>query len=210
MKREEKNALSRQRILEAAVQEFSEKGYAGASLNTVCAEKGISKGIIYHYFKDKDELYLACVQLCFDTLTLYLKEHSDGFQGSLEEKLRAYFDRRLHFFVEHPRLLGIFADAALSPPTSLRTEIAACRAEFDAFSISVLTEFLCCEPIRKSLTISVIAEDLRSYIDYFNMKFADSFGTTVPPEAILRKHEERCYRQLNLLLYGVLGDKNET
>mgnify|MGYP002539826609 CR=1 FL=1 len=58
MKREEKNALSRQRILDAAMEEFSRNGYDGASLNTVCAEKGISKGIIYHYFKDKDELYL--------------------------------------------------------------------------------------------------------------------------------------------------------
>ena len=43
MKREEKNALSRQRILDAAMEEFSAKGYAGASLNTVCGEKGISK-----------------------------------------------------------------------------------------------------------------------------------------------------------------------
>ena len=49
MKREEKNALSRQRILDAAMEEFSRRGYEGASLNTVCAEKGLSKGIIYHY-----------------------------------------------------------------------------------------------------------------------------------------------------------------
>ena len=39
MKREEKNALSRQRILDAAMEEFSRNGYDGASLNTVCAEK---------------------------------------------------------------------------------------------------------------------------------------------------------------------------
>ena len=50
MKREEKSALSRQRILDAATEEFSQKGYEGASLNTVWAKKGISKGIIYHHF----------------------------------------------------------------------------------------------------------------------------------------------------------------
>ena len=63
MKREEKNSLARQRILDAALEEFSSRGYEGASLNTVCAEKGISKGIIYHHFKDKDELYLLCGSL---------------------------------------------------------------------------------------------------------------------------------------------------
>ena len=74
MKREEKNALSQQRILEAAMEEFSRKGYEGASLSTACAEKGISKGIVYHHYKDKDELYLRCVQLCFDAVTAALRQ----------------------------------------------------------------------------------------------------------------------------------------
>ena len=65
MKREEKSALARQRILDAAGEEFARKGYEGASLNTVWAEKGISKGIIYHHFRDKKELYLLCVEDCF-------------------------------------------------------------------------------------------------------------------------------------------------
>lgn len=38
MKREEKNALSRQRILEAALEEFSQKGYEAASLNNIAAK----------------------------------------------------------------------------------------------------------------------------------------------------------------------------
>lgn len=209
MKREEKNALSRQRILDAAIREFSENGYTGASLNTVCAKKNISKGIIYHYFKDKDELYLACVRVCFDELTQYLKEKRGEFQGTLEEKLKIYFDERFHFFAGNPLLLGIFSDVMFNSPASLKSEIAECRKEFDEFSISVLTEFLSSEPIRKGLTVSVIAEDFRNYIDYFNMKFADSCGQNVPSECALREHEERCHRQLNMLLYGVLGDKNE-
>ena len=61
MKQEEKSALARRRILDAAMREFADKGYEGASLNTVCAENGISKGIIYHHFRDKSELYLLCV-----------------------------------------------------------------------------------------------------------------------------------------------------
>lgn len=42
MKREEKSAVSRQRILAAAMEEFSRKGYEGASLSSLCAEKEIS------------------------------------------------------------------------------------------------------------------------------------------------------------------------
>lgn len=204
MKREEKNALSRKRILDAAVKEFSEKGYSGASLNTVCAEKGISKGIIYHYFKDKDELYLVCVKRCFDELTIHMKNSLACFQGTIEEKLQAYFEARMHFFTENPLMLGLYTAVAFNPPAPLRTEIAACRREFDAFSISVLTEFLNCENVRQGLTIPAIVEDFRCYIDYFNMRYANSIGESTPTEAVIREHEERCRRQLNMLLYGVL------
>ena len=62
MKRDEKNAMSKQRILDAAMEEFSRKGYEGASLNTVCLKNGIFKGIIYHYFKDKDDIKQELLQ----------------------------------------------------------------------------------------------------------------------------------------------------
>lgn len=206
MKREEKNALSRQRILEAAITEFSEKGYVGASLNTVCSEKGFSKGIIYHYFKDKDELYLICVKHCFDKMTQFIKSQQQNFCGTLEEKLQTYFDTRLTFFTENPELLGIFTDSAFTPPTNLLREIAACRREFDESNISILTRFLSNEPLRDGLSAAVIAEDLKNYIDFFNLRLACSFEETIPSESALRSHEGRCHRQLNMLLYGVIGE----
>lgn len=89
--------MSRQRILDAAMREFSARGYEGASLNTVCTEYGISKGIIYHYFKDKDELYLLCTEKCFNEITAYLEETAKQLSGTVEQKLQTYFDARLCF-----------------------------------------------------------------------------------------------------------------
>ena len=68
MKREEKNQLTKRRILDRALKEFSEQGYGLSSINNVCSCDDISKGIIYHYFQTKDELYLACVEECFQRL----------------------------------------------------------------------------------------------------------------------------------------------
>ena len=81
MKREEKNRLTRQRIMSGAVAEFAQRGYAAGSINTICASEGISKGIIYHYFETKDELYLACVEECFLKLTEFLQGKLSG-EGS--------------------------------------------------------------------------------------------------------------------------------
>ena len=206
MKREEKNALSRQRILDAAMEEFSRRGYEGASLNTVCAEHGISKGIIYHYFKDKDELYLLCVGQCFDAITAYLRGAASGLAGPAKERLQGYFDARLRFFAEEPRYLGIFTDAALSPPPGLARQVAECRREFDDLNISVLTEMLESEPLREGYSVRMVVEDFRIYMDYFNMRFRAEENPGCSREELLKEQEERCHRQLDILLYGVIDE----
>ncbi len=46
-----------EQILEAAVEEFAEKGFEGASINRIIELAGISKGSMYYYFEDKADLY---------------------------------------------------------------------------------------------------------------------------------------------------------
>lgn len=58
VKKEEKTELTKERIIQAAVQEFGVKGYAASTVGAICSEYGIAKGLIYHNFKGKDDLYL--------------------------------------------------------------------------------------------------------------------------------------------------------
>jgi len=44
-------------ILSAAAAEFGERGFEGASYNRIIERAGISKGAMYYYFADKDDLY---------------------------------------------------------------------------------------------------------------------------------------------------------
>lgn len=46
------------RIINAATKEFARKGYDKASTNEIVKEAGISKGLLFHYFKNKKQLYL--------------------------------------------------------------------------------------------------------------------------------------------------------
>lgn len=48
-------------ILTVAVDEFAERGYAGASMAATAARAGVSKPLVYQYFGSKDALYLACL-----------------------------------------------------------------------------------------------------------------------------------------------------
>lgn len=46
-----------ERLLEAAAEEFAERGYQGASINRIIDRSGMSKGSVYYYFEDKADLF---------------------------------------------------------------------------------------------------------------------------------------------------------
>lgn len=49
-------------ILDAAAEEFGEKGYEAASINQIIEKAGISKGSMYYYFEDKRDLFDTVLQ----------------------------------------------------------------------------------------------------------------------------------------------------
>ena len=50
---------ARERVLEAAADEFVERGYTGASLQAIAKRAGLTRGAIYWNFENKQDLFLA-------------------------------------------------------------------------------------------------------------------------------------------------------
>lgn len=55
-------------ILTICIEEFAKNGYTNTSTDTITARAGISKGILFHYFKSKKNLYLAVVRHAMEVL----------------------------------------------------------------------------------------------------------------------------------------------
>ena len=75
--------------------------------------------------------------------------------------------------------------------------------------LDMMTELLESAPMRKGLSVEAVVEDFRLYMDYFNLHFRAHSPEALSPELRLKNHEERCHRQLDILLYGVLGEVHE-
>lgn len=52
----------REQILGAAVKVFSRRGVIGTKMSMIAEEASISHGLLYHYFKSKDELFITLVE----------------------------------------------------------------------------------------------------------------------------------------------------
>ena len=203
MKREEKNQQTRRRILESALAEFSEQGYGASSVNTISNGEGLSKGIIYHYFPTKDDLYLACVEECFQMLTGHLQSHTNRVGQTAEERLEQYFRVRLDFFEQNPQYQRIFCDAVIMPPAHLEASIQEKKAPFDRFNIDSLNRMLEPVSLRSDLSREDVVDTFRQYQDYINARYQMTGSEKID----IRDHEESCRRALRILLYGVVERK---
>ncbi|MFQ5408740.1 MAG: TetR/AcrR family transcriptional regulator, partial [Anaerolineales bacterium] len=76
--RPDATALRRPQIIEAAITVYRKRGFAKARMDDIAEEAGVSKGLLYRYFKSKDDLTLAI-------LTEMLRGEAAGMQALLDE-----------------------------------------------------------------------------------------------------------------------------
>lgn len=65
---------TRTRIMDAAVQMFSQAGYDAASVDDICSKAGVSKGAFYHHFPTKQAVFLALMQGWLGTIDMDMEE----------------------------------------------------------------------------------------------------------------------------------------
>jgi AcrR family transcriptional regulator len=99
---------TRERILRTAIAEFSEKGYSGARVLTICRKSRANPRMIYHYFGGKDRLYVAVLEhvlgeLRAEELKLDV-EHVGPVDGMMQ-----LFDFTYEHFGAHPELIHILS-----------------------------------------------------------------------------------------------------
>jgi TetR/AcrR family fatty acid metabolism transcriptional regulator len=98
----------RRAILHAAVRVFAEKGYHGCRIADVARGAGVAYGLVYHYFRNKDELLESVFAEQWTILLAALKAIQDG-QGTADEKIAG--------------VLGFVLDVYKTAPTAVRVLI---------------------------------------------------------------------------------------
>lgn len=198
MKREEKNQMTKRKIIDSALREFSKNGYRGSSVNDICMNGGVSKGIIYHYFDTKEELYLLCVEECFSLLTDYIGEDLIEWKGEVEEGLEEYFERREKFFYLNPIYINIFTEAMIFPPSNLKEGIKVKTRMFDVLNKKILRGIIGNVKLGKDIGEDDVIEIFLDYQGYIN-----SNSEKRSNESFI-EHERRVKKAISILLYGVL------
>lgn len=95
----------RQKLVEAAIDEFNEYGIENASYNRIIERSGLSKGSVYYHFENKDALLAIVMEEIGERVLTAIPDKNmpatkDGFWDFLWD----YRQREFDFFAGHPRL----------------------------------------------------------------------------------------------------------
>lgn len=113
----------KKRIYDACLEEFAKMGYAGASTNEIVKKAGISKGLLFHYFDNKKNLFLYILDKAI--------AHSlDRFKTECRTLPADLFDRIAHIGMvrilignEEPLIYELLFNAFYKMPDELRNEL---------------------------------------------------------------------------------------
>src|SRR5579862_5381872 len=100
---------TRQKLLVAARHEFAAAGLAGARVDEIADRAGVNKQLVYHYFGDKDALYLAVLEWVYEEIrTQEKKLNLEGLppQRAIRKLIESSFDH----LALHPDFIVLLND----------------------------------------------------------------------------------------------------
>lgn len=98
----------KERLLQSAYQEFGENRFDKASTNVIVRNAQISKGLLYHYFRSKKELYLYLCESAFEMMAKEIEECVDWDESDLFERIKAIAIVKFQMGEKHPYILPFF------------------------------------------------------------------------------------------------------
>ncbi len=98
--RDKKRIFRKDQLLDVATHLFSRYGLEGTTTKDIAREAGVSSGLLYHYYKSKEELLLDVV-MRFVTISEDLNLDKVDCQGPIEEVLPRILHMMADFFEKH-------------------------------------------------------------------------------------------------------------
>jgi len=125
-------------ILKSAAAAFRRRGYHGASVDEIASALQMTKGNLYYYFRNKEDILYACHEYSLDILLRLMKEVQLE-NSPADEKLRKLILAFVHLILDELQATALTLDPeSLSPP--LLAKVIAKRDEFDRGMRSIIQQ----------------------------------------------------------------------
>lgn len=161
------NPEKQERILNASLKEFALKGYENASTNEIVKSAGISKGLLFHYFANKKELYLFLYNHFIDVLMEEFFNELDFTERDIFERLKNLMILKSRLMVRHPEVFDFMMSASMEDSEEVKERLNSTKTELMHASYSRLFENIDLSKFREGTdiqrTINIIMWTLEGF-----------------------------------------------
>ena len=121
----ELNKEKRTKIIEISINEFSKYGYENSSTNRIVQNANISKGSLFKYFKNKDELYFYILDFVIQELMANMLQEMSTLPKGLFERIIKYSELEFIWYANHPNKCKLIATAFTKTDTEVYRKVEA-------------------------------------------------------------------------------------
>jgi TetR/AcrR family transcriptional regulator len=200
------NNEKKEKIIKSAIKEFIEEGFTGASTNTIVKNAGISKGSLFNYFENKENLYIYLVKINMEKLLSNFKEKQKEIKSlKFFEGLKFFIYLNIDFFTKHPETFKFLAKALINSPPEIRENIQQAKRNIQAKVIEYLVEN--CPPnfFIEGINIEALKNMLGILLDVISNKYIEKYdGDIKLLISSTKKREKEIDEYLEILKYGIL------
>jgi TetR/AcrR family fatty acid metabolism transcriptional regulator len=129
----------RERIREAAIKVFSEKGFYEARADEIAQTAGVAVGTIYNYFKNKEAILLDIFATELAERKRFYEELRRGGLPALEQ-IHRILERHFTLIRRHRKLMQVLLQERFKPGSELRNELAQLYREIVAYVEELIRE----------------------------------------------------------------------
>ena len=105
----------RDRLLTGAADLFTRKGYNGTTVREIVAFAGVTKPVLYYYFRNKEGIYIELIRGAFAKFDALLDETRKE-RGKSTERLLRFSDRVFALFMENIKVARLMYSIYYGPP----------------------------------------------------------------------------------------------
>ena len=193
----------RERVIQVALEEFAQHGYAQASVSRMVRRAGIAKGSIYQYFDDKKDLYLYLIRLVGEAKVRFMAQEKPPAGRDFFEDFRGQLLAGARFGLASPRNQLYVQVASKMYASPIRDEMLAKMKEMsEAYLADLVRAAQEKGQIRTDVPVELVTYFLNAVMSEFHRYVARVAG--VDPDRIAEP--EILERMQGLDLEGIFTD----
>ncbi len=163
----------RQRILNAAMKEFAAKGYDHASTNRIVESAGIAKGLLFHYFKSKKQLFLYLYDHCLDLAVKEITTKIDYSEKDFFSRMLQAQRVKMELISVYPDIMDFLKNAYLDESAVVRKDLDERKAGLMLANFQKAFEDIDSSPFRKDLDVGLVIKTVAWAYEGFANTFMD-------------------------------------